>query len=218
MSAGRPTSLEKPAHSKERARAGNPWGSPTFVGSRREDRHCRAVLVVVLGRRGGACRASGGRSRGAGPRGAACHGERSSRPVHPGPPPARRASRRSARERHPGRTVGDRPRKRLVAEHRAEPPCVLPGPPSARARAVRRPPSARADDARDLRRRPRRGQDAHRGDAPRIRRPRLDAARNDRLGLPDGPRRPAHRSVRAGPRVGRGSGSAATGRSCRTAS
>ncbi len=47
------------------------------------------------------------------------------------------------------------------------------------------------------------GDRADRGDAPRLRRPRLDEARDARLGIPDGPGRPADRRLRASARVGR---------------
>ncbi len=69
--------------------------------------------------------------------------------------------------------------------------------PRARARALRRPPSARADDADDL------PDDAHpralpaRRDLPRVRRPRLDEVRSVALGLPDRPDRSPHRRLRA---------------------
>ena len=128
-------------------------------------------------------------------------GERPARAVHPSAPPPGREARRPSGERDPRRAVRDRPRERLAAEHRAQPPLDLPDPPRPRARAVRRAPPARADDPGDLHRGPRARADADRRDAPRLGRPRLDAARHARVGLPDGSRRPADRGVRARPRV-----------------
>ena len=74
-------------------------------------------------------------------------------------------------------TLGDRPRERVAAEHLPQPALGLPRPRGARARALRRPAPPRADDADDLRRHARGRDLPDRGDAPRLRRPRLDAAR-----------------------------------------
>ena len=60
-------------------------------------------------------------------------------------------ARRPAGDRHRGGALGDRPGERLAAEHRPLTAHVLPAPPDARTRALRRAPPARADDPRDLR-------------------------------------------------------------------
>ena len=98
------------------------------------------------------------------------------------------------------------------------PRSIPPGQARARARAIRRPASARADDAGDLRRRARPRAGADRRDPPRVGRARLDARRHARLGLPDGPHRPADRRLRAGARVGRPLARRAVGGRARTAS
>ena len=159
--------------------------------------------MVVLGGGGRARRAPGGRARGPGTRGQARHGQRPAGAVHARPAPARRAAREPSPERDPGRAVGDRARERLAAEHRAQPALDLPCPAGSRAGAVRRVAPARADDAGDLRRRPRAREDTDRRHAPRVGRPRLDAVGHAGVGVPDGPRRPADRGLGAGAGVGR---------------
>ena len=100
----------RPGRDRVDARAGSPH-VPGRIGSRGEDRHRRAVLVVVLGGGRRARGAPGRRARGPGARGQARDGQRPSGPVHPCAPPARRAAREPAPERDPGRAVGDRARR-----------------------------------------------------------------------------------------------------------
>ncbi len=176
---------------------------PRLIGSWSEDRHRRAVLLVVLGSGGRARRASGGRSRGSGTRGSPRDGQRPAGAVHAGPPPARRSPREPARQRHPRGPVGDRARERLASQHRPQPAVVLPGQARARAGAVRPPASPRADDACDLRCGARAGAGADGRDPPRLRRSRLDAPRHARLGVPDGSHRSADRGLGAGAGLGR---------------
>ena len=103
-------------------------------------------------------------------------------PVHPRPAPARRAARRPAGGRDPDRPLGDRAGERLAAEHHPQPALDPPDAPRARDRGLRPPPPARADDADAVHRRARVLGRADRRDAPRERRPRLDAARASRSG------------------------------------
>ena len=106
--------------------------------------------MVVLGGGRRARRAAGGCTRGARSRRASHHGQRPAGPVHARAASARRPPRRASGERDPGRPLGDRPRERLAAEHRPLAALGLPHPARARARALRRAPSPRADDPVDL--------------------------------------------------------------------
>ncbi len=190
---------------------------PRPLSSPREDRHRGAFLVVVLGRRRRARRAPGRSARGAWARGTAGDGQRPAGSVHARPPPPGRPPRRPAGERDRDRALGDRARERLASEHHPQPSCHLPDQARARAGAVRRAPPPRADDAGDVHLGARARDGADRRHAPRVGRPRLDEARDPRLGLPREPHRPANRRLRARPRVGRRAGCPATTRSSRTA-
>ena len=88
---------ERVCPARPRSRRCRSPGSPSRIGSRREDRHRRAVLVVVLGRGGRARRAPGRGARGAWARGPARDGQRPTGSVHARPAPARRAARQPAR-------------------------------------------------------------------------------------------------------------------------
>ena len=144
------------------------------LGSPREDRDRRPVLVVVLGCGRRARGAAGSGARGARPRRAPGDGQRPAGPVHPGPAPSRRAPRRASGQRDPGGALGDRARERLAPEHRPLAALVLPDGARARARALRRAPSARADDADDLPDRPHPRTLPARRDVPRVGRSRVD--------------------------------------------
>ena len=95
------------------------------------------------------------------------------------------------------------PGERLAAERHPQPAGDLPDQARARAGAVRRPPPARADDARHLHLGARDGDLPDRRHAPCVGRPRLDEARDARLGLSREPDRSADRRVRARARLGR---------------
>ena len=165
---------------------------------RREGGDHRPVLVVLLGRRRRALRAPGRRAAPAGLRGEDDHGERPARPVHARSPPAARPPRQSAARRDPDRPLGDRSGERDAAEHHPQSAFDLPDPCRARARAVRRPPPPRADDADSLHRYARVVRRADGRNVPRERRPRLDEDRQARLGVPRRPARSPHRRLRDG--------------------
>ena len=80
------------------------------VGLRREGRHRRSLLLVVLGRSPGARGPPGAGAPAARARRPDRHGPRPARPAHVAPPPEAGAARPPAGLRHPGRAVGDRAR------------------------------------------------------------------------------------------------------------
>ena len=173
-----------------------------FVGLPREGRHRRALLLVVLGSSERACGAPGGGARQARHRDPDDHRQRPAGDVHAGAAPAARAARRAAGRRHPGGAVGDRARERLAAEHRAHAACDGSAAAGAREGALRRPPPARADDARDLRGRARDGAVPGGGDVARGGRAQLAPPGPADLGLPHRPHRLPHRGLRPGAGVG----------------
>src|SRR5581483_3759541 len=130
-------------------------------------------------------------------------GKRPAGEVHAVPAPAQRPARAAAGGDRPGRPLGRRPGERLAPEHHPLAEHRRPDPADPRRGAVRHGEPARAADARDLRRHARDRAVPGRRHASRARQPRLDALRPPLLGLPDGPRRRAHRRLADGGRVGR---------------